>query len=273
MLEKLMQNPYAWAILSICTIISVVFAIYTWIKGKERKEFTCSYASNALIRGGEKQNPSIKVEYDGIEVKNLTSTNIAIWNSGNKVLNQSDMVTGKELTISVEEGKRILAVEIINQSDETNRFELSRRTENIQGIAFDYVDVQEGVVLQVFHDGYNDSIKVGGKIKGGKPIRLNNTYQKEYRKTKNLWVEKLPCLMSGGVSVMITALVIFMLGAIWVPEFEEWVIANQHVPSLFEKIIMTGVMVILDFIWIALTVFLIRNEYQLSVPTKLRKNM
>lgn len=44
-IKSLMNNPYAWVILSVCTIMSFVFGIYTWFAGKRKKEF--SYISNS----------------------------------------------------------------------------------------------------------------------------------------------------------------------------------------------------------------------------------
>lgn len=38
-LEQLMDNPYAWLILSVCTVLSVIYAIYAGVKVKKRKKF------------------------------------------------------------------------------------------------------------------------------------------------------------------------------------------------------------------------------------------
>ena len=38
-IKSLMNNPYAWVILSVCTILLFVFGIYTWFAGKRKKEF------------------------------------------------------------------------------------------------------------------------------------------------------------------------------------------------------------------------------------------
>ena len=48
MIEHLQNSPVVWTILTICsllTIPSLFFAIYTWIKGKEKKEFSPAYLS------------------------------------------------------------------------------------------------------------------------------------------------------------------------------------------------------------------------------------
>lgn len=49
MLEKLMSNPYAWLILSLCSIFSLLFAIYTWIVGRKITEISIDYLSNDIL--------------------------------------------------------------------------------------------------------------------------------------------------------------------------------------------------------------------------------
>ena len=48
-MKELMNNPYAWLFLSLITIFSFAFAIYTWIAGKKAKELSNDYLSNDII--------------------------------------------------------------------------------------------------------------------------------------------------------------------------------------------------------------------------------
>ena len=48
MVEELMSNPYAWLFLSLCTVASFVFAIYTWINGKKTKEISIDNCTNEI---------------------------------------------------------------------------------------------------------------------------------------------------------------------------------------------------------------------------------
>ena len=53
MLNELMSNPFACFFLSLCTIFSVMFAIYTWIVGNKNKEFSVDYSTNDIIKQGK----------------------------------------------------------------------------------------------------------------------------------------------------------------------------------------------------------------------------
>ena len=55
-LKALMNNPYAWLTLSVCTILSLVFAIYTLVVDKKRKEISTDYYTNEIIKKWEKSN-------------------------------------------------------------------------------------------------------------------------------------------------------------------------------------------------------------------------
>lgn len=278
MLEKLMQNPYAWALLSICSIVSFVFAIYTWFKGKEKKEFSYSLVSNAIIRGGERQDTALKVTYNGIEIKDLTSTKIAIWNSGNKVLNKSDMVTEKELTVSVSEGKEILALEIVAQSDETNQFLLTKPTDNAQSISFDYVDVNEGAVVQVFHTGFNDDITVEGKIKGGRPIRLIKPTKHAYPKRLEANWAKVSAVYFLSFFLFTILYLLFMLATMWSPSTLEWFKIQNDLDRLAsmgvgEKVCFSALCIFGIGIAIPEGINVMKKAFFFSVPSKLRKYM
>lgn len=171
MLEKLMNNPIAWLILSLISVVSFVFGIYTWVAGKKKKEISISQESYELIRAGKKQIPKLDVIYDGVNVDNLTVTSIYIWNSGNDVINTSDIVHTKKFTISSCENTNILDAYIIREVDESNKFRIVSMDRNRMTIDFDYIDQGEGCLVQLFHTGSSQALCFDCKIKGGKKIR------------------------------------------------------------------------------------------------------
>lgn len=52
-LEELMDNPYAWLILSVCTVFSVIYAIYAGVKGKEKKEISYIVNTHEIVQAGK----------------------------------------------------------------------------------------------------------------------------------------------------------------------------------------------------------------------------
>lgn len=169
-MKELMNNPYAWAFLSLCTIISFLFAIYTWIAGRKIKEISIDSSTNEIIKQGKYPITKLDVKFDGKQIQDLSSSIFYIWNSGNDVINAADIVTSGLLKISCDSGN-ILDVEIIRQSDESNNFLISKFKSDSVEIAFEYMDRGEGVTLQILHMGCIDELFFDCKIKGGKPIR------------------------------------------------------------------------------------------------------
>lgn len=272
MLEKLMSNPYAWAVLSVCTIGSMIFAVYTWAKGKEKKEFSHFHVSHAIVRGGKKLNPAIKFTFNGIEFNNLTSTKVAIWNSGNKVINKSDIVVGRELTISAKEDVEILSVEIIAGSEDTNKFTLSEMTDCTQGISFEYVDKQEGVVLQIFHTGDNDAIDVNCKIKGGQPAKSLNQKIKKSKLLYKYDSQKVLSVMCDIMSGYLSLFALVIVFAWFNPTLYQSLYVIEPVSDTFNTVL--GAVCVCSAISIdVLSYKMTRNAFRLSVPMALRKHM
>ena len=61
-MKELMNNPYAWLFLSLITIFSFAFAIYTWIAGKKAKELSNDYLSNDIIKQGKQPISKLKTK-------------------------------------------------------------------------------------------------------------------------------------------------------------------------------------------------------------------
>lgn len=178
MLSELMSNPFAWFLLSLCTIFSVMFAIYTWIVGNKKKEISVDYFSNEIIRQGKQPIPKLEIKFEDKIIQELSSTIFYIWNSGNDIINRQDMVVTKGLKIGSAKSQ-ILDAQIIKQSDESNAFNISKCTSEIVEIEYDYIDSGEGVKLQILHTGSGNELFVEGKIKGGKAMRNCANHKKQ----------------------------------------------------------------------------------------------
>jgi len=175
MLKELMSNPYVSAILAFCTIFSVVYGVWWNKKSKCKKEFSCYRNSYRVVRAGKSFIPELELKYKGTEIQELVVTKYAIWNSGNMMLHESDIVEEKSLQIvGDEKTSHILDAKIIQCSDEDNKFNIEKSVDGNVKLSFDYVNVKDGIVVQIVHTGEAKDIKVSCKIKGGKPVRSYN---------------------------------------------------------------------------------------------------
>ena len=169
-IEMLMSNPWAWLFLSFCTVISLIFAIYTWITGKKTKEISVDKYTNEIVKMGKSPIQKLEMKFDGKAIQDLSSTIYFIWNSGSDVINANDMVGEKPIRITCE-GAQILDVKLIKQSDKSNSFRILNFDSTNIGMTFDYIDSGEGLKFQILHTGTDGGINVEYKIKGGKPKR------------------------------------------------------------------------------------------------------
>ncbi len=170
MIDELMENPYAWLILSVCTVGSLIFAIYTWIVGKKVKEISVDYSANHIVKKGKSPIPKLEMKYDGKSIDNLSSTIFYFWNSGNEVINACDLVKVCPLKIKCD-SEQILDAQIIKQSDDSNGFSIKRIVPEEVELQFEYINCGEGVSIQVLHAGEEDKFSLDCKIKGGRKIK------------------------------------------------------------------------------------------------------
>lgn len=213
MIERLMGNPYAWLFLALCTVASLFFAIYTWIKGKKTKEISIDNYTNEIVKMGKSPINKLEMKFDGKAIQELSSTIYFLWNSGSDVINASDMVGKKPIKIICED-EQFLDVKILKQSDESNSFQITDfNAANIE-ISFDYMDSGEGVKIQILHTGNVEKIQVEYKIKGGKPKRNCAELRKERgikKVIKAIADELIPMFIWLFVFLM-AALIVYIIG-------------------------------------------------------------
>lgn len=209
-----MNSPIAWTILAILAVVSFIYAIVCQHKNKEKKEFSYCLKFNNLIQKKKSDFDKLLITYNGQMVEDLCVSRFTVWNSGNRTLNSTDIVDSKELTISVADNCKILDTDLIYCSEETNKFSLKVVDESTVKLFFEYVDVNDGLVVQIIHTGSDDDIRIDCKIKGGNQIKniVNETFPKAIRKVMNNEVFEKMTIFSIGVIIVL----FFLMSAIFV---------------------------------------------------------
>ena len=270
-LAELMQNPHAWAILSVCTIGAFIFAIYTWFVGKKKKEISYVYSTYEIIKMGNSVIPGVQLLYHGKDIADLTITRYAIWNSGNEVLNSTDIVATKQLSIiCTKNTNRILDAKIVKQSDETNLFTVNQKNDTCIEVTFDYVAKYDGIILQVLHTGTAIDLKVDCKIKGGNDLK-NLSPQSTHKETKKSFKRSLIILTGIECALIaITSMLIFLksFGLISQDLFLNLMFISPQFEKIFAvlSIILTGIVI---FMYWKLFI----KAYHINIPSPLRSNI
>ena len=126
--------------------------------------------SNNLIQDNITSISGLGVTYKGIKVQNLTVTRILFWNDGSDTIDNNDLVIANPLRIVGKEDCTILSVNVLESNNPSSKFSARlNKKENCVTIDFDYLDRNQGAVVQVFHSGKNSTgISIVGDIKGAK---------------------------------------------------------------------------------------------------------
>ena len=267
-----MTSPYAWAILALVAIASLVYAIVCQQKNKEKKEFSYVKKSVSLIIGNKSKYEKLSVFYDGEQIEDLTVSSFTIWNSGNRTLFGNDMVETKELTISVKNNHAILDTNLIAQTEETNRFSIKQIDNQTVKIFFDYADKKDGLVLQVIHTGANNDLTLDCKIKGGKQIKNyvgNENTNKFSKNTLNkVMIGLMVCLF-----ICTFSFAIFSLTRIFNPTAMEFLFSkpNNQTPTRGYYIFTSAIFGFYSFLIAFLFLSAIKTVFGIGIPKMLKE--
>ena len=149
-------------------IIGIIIALILFIKGKRIKSIKFCIKNDPLIKDFDRQIEKLNIEYSGKQIKTFTITKIAFWNNGTETLNRSDIPINDKFTISIDNDFDILDASIIQESNKSNAITINFLDDKkMLLIDFEYIDKNEGFVLQLFHnDIKSDHISINGTIKG-----------------------------------------------------------------------------------------------------------
>lgn len=154
-------------------VLSVALAVIFYVKGKKAKRPCYAMRSINLVRDLVGKVEALEMFYSGQRIENLTVTKIAFWNGGRETIYRQDIASAEPLIIQAKEGCKILDAKIIYEKNPANQFSInicgSQSTVELQ---FDYLDKDEGVIIQVIHTGKSSKdIEITGIIKGaGRPV-------------------------------------------------------------------------------------------------------
>ena len=282
MIKELMNNPWAWGVLSVITILSFLYAVYCQQKNKEKKEISYAQKSTVLVQNKKSKYQKLSLCYDRDSVDNICVSRFAIWNSGNKVLQTTDMAKSKEIKITLAKEKKILEASIIASTDETNKFSVNVQDENTIIIPFDYIESKDGVVVQIIHTGLNNDLAISCKIKGGKSLyKYDNSLKLLSIFTPNSKSKLSSALTFIAMTIVYTFTSLRSILQILV---EKKIVTESHLASFFNQRLenstnslshdsgwFTIILLILTIIFMIIADYeIIKNQFYVGIPSKLK---
>lgn len=160
------QNPWVTLTGWILGFLGVAIGIYYGVKGNRKKRLTCAIIQcNHLISKGRKFVSKLHLFFENEEIKDITVTTCVIWNTGTETINNTDIVPEHLIKIIPEKNCRILDARIVAINKATNDFCLNKNSEGEFELKFEYVDKNQGVTIEIVHEG--NAVSFGCEIKGG----------------------------------------------------------------------------------------------------------
>lgn len=151
-------------------IVGLVAAVFTYLWTRRRTSMAYVHLGEHILGSASDSLPAeIDVQYSGISIPRLTKTTLIIWNSGENTVSGSDIVSKDPLRFAVGSDGRILAVSVLKTSRSVNDFVLVpplERTTNEAKFTFDFLEANDGAVIEILHTSTNRKPRVEGTLKG-----------------------------------------------------------------------------------------------------------
>ncbi len=158
-------------------VIGVIITILLFFIGSRERKPTYAIKSFNIVESFSNIVKSMKMLYEDEQIENLTVTKIAILNRGRKSIRREDVSTSEPIQIHISEGYKILDAKFISIIEKANQFNIRLTKDRSHFIVdFEYMDKDQGVVIQMFHTGLSDEdIEISGKFKEAKPFKRQVT--------------------------------------------------------------------------------------------------
>lgn len=170
------SNPWLAISSFLLAIVGLVLAIGFYLKSRRLKIPCYATRSINLVEGLVNRFESLDIRYGGSPIENLTVTKLAFWNSGKETINNADIPSAVPILITAKDDNELLDAKVIYASNPANQFSLRVYDEHRSvSLEFDYLDQNEGALIQIIHTGtLDDHIEITGTIKGaGKLHRIS----------------------------------------------------------------------------------------------------
>lgn len=155
----------------------IILAVFFYYRGTKNREPVFAIRTYNLLTDSSSKMTGLTINYKTEIVNNLSITKIAFWNQGRETIKKGDIPNGDPLRINARDGIKILDAEVIASNNSANKFDVSAiENQSSIRISFDYLDKNQGGVIQIIHTGSfsNDLILEGTIMGAGKITSFNN---------------------------------------------------------------------------------------------------
>lgn len=193
-LTELIENQSYIIFSSLIGLFGTAFGFWSHFYSNKRKELSYTISTSQIIKNNNSFQDEIEIMYKGEKFDSLSVSNFTIWNSGNKMIEASDIALTNPLRISATKDAMILSAKVVNVVEPSNMLVVADHSSSNKErqISFDYLDSKQGAVIQVLHTGNPESLFLDCIIKSGKYNHVEkNRYMVSTKKTMDKYYAPL----------------------------------------------------------------------------------
>lgn len=150
---------------TIISAVALILSIVFFLAGRKKRSLMYKISSTPLVTDKMTDIPGLEVLFEGQPMKNITSTTVEFFNTGNQLLEPSDFATLQPLSLNTNGqfllGKSGVQVRAENPNSIPN-FELS--DDHTGNLTFDFLEPKKLFEITMLHTG---ELTVIGELKEG----------------------------------------------------------------------------------------------------------
>lgn len=131
-------------------IVGIILAVGTIRYSDKKKLLTYAYKQKAVIQDFKNKINELEITYKGNPIKDLTLTSIGIWSKGRGIIKKSEIASKEPLEIHLS-GDIVGDPVISFEKTPSNQISLKKKGRKTIIIDFDFLEFEDGAVVQVFH--------------------------------------------------------------------------------------------------------------------------
>jgi hypothetical protein len=173
-LAALTNNPIFNLFNGLVGVIGVALALYFYFRAKERYTLSYNVAERQLIQASSLRpfDMDVPLNWGGHNITRLTRSFIFITNSGNKLVQRSD-ISGIA-SVQVSQDSKIIEAKVIFSDDPGSQIVIDGGEDNTRTIDFEFIREKEGCVIKVDHTGVLNEIFIECRTKANGSIKKIN---------------------------------------------------------------------------------------------------
>ena len=240
----------------VVTIISLVIALLSYYMPRKRQKLQYQTASVQYFEEEDYTLPSeVEMSFRGERVTRLAKAILIVWSGGTDVLRGEDIVKQVPLTIKLEGTGKILSYSIVGVTSQGNHVLANMRTDSQSEIllTYDYLNPDDGAVIQVIHDSNQRDLFLVGASKGlsGGPQNLGAVMHGDLEVP---WIQRILRLQRMILLFMIgIALAVLLYGVFrtiplllddysWIPRSANWLFGDKGGKSETVMMLVAGML-------------------------------